>query len=365
MHALMQLKSLETIRATDRISSVDVFRGFAILPVVVYHFNGMLPYGYFGVDLFFVISGLLVGGILIRKFRRNEEINFWRFVLQRGFKIWPSYYWFLLIGTLAAHLFYSQSKPEYIISGHGWKDARRYVLFFQNYTGPPFHWPFDHVWSLCVEEHFYILLPLIFITIVTIFKRSERWLLLSIAGLIVGGVTCKILSIHFTNSKDTYAGTHNRIDALGWGVFLAALVTYYDERLRKIRHLHVLFVVGALLFATNLALVGYWPNYYFQKVVAHSIAPFCFFLMLLGIYYRDFSRWKAVRFVAYYSYNWYLWHPLFVLLVSKHFGARLPGLVVYVAISFLVAVLFTVFIEETFLKMRDPVLSKLHAGTHQ
>lgn len=72
----MNLRSFEVLRANTRIPSVDVFRAFAILPVVIYHFNKSLPYGYLGVDLFFVISGLLVGSILIKKFKRNEKISF-------------------------------------------------------------------------------------------------------------------------------------------------------------------------------------------------------------------------------------------------------------------------------------------------
>ena len=62
---MIQLKSHEVINAPGRNSSVDIFRSFAILSVVIYHYNRHLPYGYLGVDLFFVISGLLIGNILI------------------------------------------------------------------------------------------------------------------------------------------------------------------------------------------------------------------------------------------------------------------------------------------------------------
>ena len=153
----MRLKSVETLHEKGRISSVDIFRSIAIISVVVYHFNKTLPFGYTGVDLFFVISGLLVGGLLTKQFQQGEKVNFFKFVLQRGFKIWPSYYTFLLVGTLLAIGLYGKSNPEQIIQV--W-DFKRYVFFYQNYTGQPFHWSFDHVWSLCVEEHFYIMLPL-------------------------------------------------------------------------------------------------------------------------------------------------------------------------------------------------------------
>ncbi|MDP4261652.1 MAG: acyltransferase [Bacteroidota bacterium] len=353
----MKLKSLEVLRSGNRISSVDVFRAFAILPVVVFHFNKFLPYGELGVDLFFVISGLLVGSILIRKFKRNERISFSQFILQRGFKIWPSYYWFLLVGSFLAYLFYSQDKPEYIIGGG--RDMLRYIFFYQNYTGLPFHWPFDHIWSLCVEEHFYILLPILFIIIKGLFSNNRNFLFLSVAGLIAAGIVFKILSIYFTNSKDTYSATHNRIDALGWGVMLGILVTYFENYWKKVKWLFLLFILGAILFAADVLILIYSKNYFFEKVIFHSVVPFCFFLMLLGLYYRDFSRWKPIRFIAYYSYNWYLWHPIFVWIISKYVGINVMGLVTYMIVSFLTAMLFTILVEERFLSIRETVMGRI------
>lgn len=359
----MKLKSIEVIQGNTRISSVDVFRSFAILPVVIYHFNKFLPYGYLGVDLFFVISGLLVGSILIRQFKKNDRINFFRFILQRGFKIWPSYYNFLLVGTLLAILFYSQDKPEYIIGGG--KDALRYVFFYQNFTGAPFHWPFDHIWSLCVEEHFYILLPLLFLFIIAIFKHSRSMLTLAVAGLILAGIAFKFFSVRYTPGIDTYSTTHNRIDALGWGVLLGILVNYYEDVLRKIKWLNLLFVFGALLFAASIFALIQLKSLYFEKAVFFTLSPFCFFLMLLGLYYYDFSKWKPFRFVAYYSYNWYLWHPLFVLIIGKYFGVNGLGLLIYIIVSFLMAMTFTILIEERFLAIRETVLNRIFKKTNR
>lgn len=118
----MKLRSLVVLNSAERISSIDVFRGFAILPVVFFHFHNFLPYGLLGVDLFFVISGFLVGSILIKQYKEDKRIGFFRFILQRGFKIWPSYYSFLLVGSLLAFLFYRYDKPDFLIEW-GSKDA--------------------------------------------------------------------------------------------------------------------------------------------------------------------------------------------------------------------------------------------------
>ena len=59
---MTRLKAFQTVNNKDRISSVDIFRSLAIISVVIFHFNHQLPFGFLGVDLFFLISGLLVGG---------------------------------------------------------------------------------------------------------------------------------------------------------------------------------------------------------------------------------------------------------------------------------------------------------------
>ncbi len=157
MNLFNRLKVFKILSAPERVASLDFFRAIAILSVVLFHFNGTLPYGYLGVDLFFVISGTLIGGVLIKRIKSNVRISLVRFILQRGLKIWPSYYGFLLGGSILSYFFISELHPDELIHG---KDLIRYLFFYQNYTGIPFHWGFDHVWSICVEEHFYILLPI-------------------------------------------------------------------------------------------------------------------------------------------------------------------------------------------------------------
>jgi peptidoglycan/LPS O-acetylase OafA/YrhL len=217
----------------------------------------------------------------------------------------------LIAGSIIAFLFYRYDNPEYLIQW-GSKDALRYLFFYQNYTGAPFHWIFDHVWSLCVEEHFYILLPLVIILVKGIFGNRKLLLFLSVTGLIIAGIVFKELSILYTHSKDTYAGTHNRIDALGWGVLLGVIISYYGDKCKTAKWRPPLFILGLILFAIDIYGILFFKNYFFEKVVFHSLAPFSFFLMIFGVYYYDFSKWKPIRFIAYYSYNWYLWHPLFV-----------------------------------------------------
>jgi peptidoglycan/LPS O-acetylase OafA/YrhL len=326
--------------------------------VVLFHFNGTLKLGYIGVDLFFVISGLLVGGLLMNQYKEGKSVNFWKFILQRGFKIWPSYYCFLLIGSLLARWMYKDLDPDQIIPLN---DLKRYLLFYQNYTGAPFHWSFDHVWSLCVEEHFYIILPLVFIFSKLIFKDKEN-VLYFVMMLIVAGILFKVASLYLTTGKDTYSATHNRIDALAWGVLLSYIV-YFKRHFLEKKFVSALFLpLGLVLFTGLLWLKLSYDNIIFQQILFHSLLPLSFFLMMGGLYFKNFARLGILRVIAYYSYNWYLWHAVFSIFFLKHFGYTLLGFCMYMMISFFCAVLFTILIEEFFLSIRSRVIKKIFSS---
>ncbi len=355
---MTRLKVFQIINSPDRISSVDIFRSVAIIAVVIFHFNHQLPFGFLGVDLFFLVSGLLVGGILTRDFENGKKINFFKFILQRGFKIWPSYYIFILVGSLVALCFYHTTNPDQIIPL--W-DLKRYLFFYQNYTGLPFHWSFDHVWSLCVEEHFYILLPLLFLIIQNFIQERNKTkaLFIFVIFMIIAGIVFKYFSYYFTNGKDTDVATHNRIDALAWGILLNLIITYYGEKIKSVKFIFITFSSGLIIFITTLYFSIKFNNILFEKIYFHSIIPVSFFLMLLGLYFLNFSKLKFLRFIAYYSYNWYLWHPIFVIYFTKHIGNTIIGLLTYLLVTFLIAVIATVFIEEKFLKKRKVVLDRI------
>lgn len=344
---MKKLKSLQLIESGQRNSTIDIFRAIAIISVVLFHFNNFLPYGHVGVDLFFVISGLLIGGLLIHDIGEGKQIRFFRFILQRGFKIWPSYYSFIIVGNIAAYFLLSTIAPDQYIPL--W-DIKRYIFFYQNYTGQPFHWSFDHVWSLCVEEHFYIMLPILFIVIQRSYN-DRRVLLSAVCLVIVAGILFKYLALIYTNSKDTYSGTHNRIDALAWGVLLSIIINFYPELMKRIS-----FVIGLLLFIAAMWMEINLESVIYHKVIFHSFLPICFFLMISGLYDFDFSRLKWLRLIAYYSYNWYLWHPIFAIGINYLFGNTITGLLVYAVASFVTAIIFTVIVEEPFLEMRKKVI---------
>ena len=133
---------------------LDILRAIAVFLVIFNHggakiWPALSHVGWIGVDLFFVLSGFLISGLLFNEYKSCGSVDFRRFFIRRGLKIYPAFYVFLfLTGVLSYIIFHT------IVS------ANRYiaeVFFVQNY----YRGIWDHTWSLGVEEHFYIFLPIL------------------------------------------------------------------------------------------------------------------------------------------------------------------------------------------------------------
>ena len=171
--------------AQTRNQSLDVLRCIAVLLVLGFHFPRyflLARAGWIGVDLFFVLSGFLISGLLFQEYKATGRISFRRFFIRRGLKIWPPFYTF--IAATAAIFLYSRSPVP-------WRAFLVSSLFLQNYLHDS---PiiaggvFVHLWSLAVEEHFYVLLPLLFIVLLKCNPGPDPFRSLpAIFGSIAGG----------------------------------------------------------------------------------------------------------------------------------------------------------------------------------
>ena len=146
----------------ERNLQLDLLRCVAIMAVLVTHtifFRNprwwwdfaIFQWGWTGVDLFFVISGFLISGLLFSEFQKRGRINFARFAIRRALKLYPTLY-VLVFGTMLWRLIHAGfHNVVWII-----KPALHDIFFVQSYRPGTY----GHFWSLSVEEHFYILLPL-------------------------------------------------------------------------------------------------------------------------------------------------------------------------------------------------------------
>jgi len=308
--------------------------------------------GWIGVDLFFVLSGFLVSSLLFKEHLRTGAVDVGRFLIRRGFKIYPAF-WCMLTFTLIVHNIQGTPPTRQALLGE--------LLFLQNYLGGI--WP--HTWSLAVEEHFYLGIAALF-TIVLAFGRSKKfdWIPLAFLVVAIACLTFRVLNLILYPEYSHYAylaGTHIRIDSLFFGVLLSYLY-HFRELERKLSSIPTwLFVtVGSCLLApaffftleTNkwLSVVG---------VIQLYIGSGAILLAALRLPTSQNFALKVLAGLGAASYSVYLWH-LPVGEWGFTFLARVAGLdsfgfyfFNYLVGSFAVGWLFNHAIEYPTLQLRN------------
>jgi peptidoglycan/LPS O-acetylase OafA/YrhL len=231
-----------------RNKAIDVLRALAVLLVLGRHAN--FPEnpiaeiwkrgGWVGVDLFFVLSGFLVSGLLFTEFKRAGTITWSRFVIRRGFKIYPAF-WFLLLFTLSFNHVTGAAPFE-------WRRTLSELFFVQNYG-----WPmWGHTWSLAVEEHFYLMLPVLLAASARDHFRGLPWVVLVVAACLLA---LRCLGGDYSVQRSLFA-THLRLDSLLFGTLLAYLYHFQPGLFARVAaYRRTLAVVGIALLVPPFI----WP----------------------------------------------------------------------------------------------------------
>ena len=299
--------------ASNRLVGLDILRIVAVFLVLGRHFPEPYPTtdhwigwffhqwrecGWAGVDQFFVLSGFLVGGLLIQERQKYGGIRLARFLIRRGFKIYPAFYVMVAV-TL---LFQRQFDLSRLLSE---------LLFVQNYF--PGLW--THTWSLAVEEHFYLLLS-VALTGLAI-RQFVPWALAVCAVLPIWRLVHSWQHPVYLPMTHLFP-THLRLDSLLWGVLLA--VWYYQERTHFVQF-WTRFRVPALLAGSGafVALCGL-PAGEPTVLSAHFVHTIGLTLLawasaaLVSVSitrpWRDTRLLRLIQRVGQNSYSIYLWHML-------------------------------------------------------
>jgi peptidoglycan/LPS O-acetylase OafA/YrhL len=286
-------------RSFRREIELDFLRGIAILLVLDFHQSnygllsypsrwiGIQPPGWMGVNVFFVLSGFLVGGLLVKEWKIRGRIDSGRFLIRRGFKIWPQYYFFL---------------AAMLVTGHRTvRELLGNLLNIQNYVGGV-----AHTWSLAVEEHAYLLIVLC-LFLAARWKARMRSVFFFFAAFAVCVSLLRLVLLR--HQLPYFATTHTRIDGILYGVLLAILYHYAPEtfhRLQERRWIWLGVLAATLLFA-RFAMAWWQPSVSLDFANLLGVA-----LLMLLYRHREGKKHSAVyRFVAWiglYSYGIYLWH---------------------------------------------------------
>jgi peptidoglycan/LPS O-acetylase OafA/YrhL len=318
-----------------RILSLDVLRAVAVLLVLGCHVECLADYpvvlkpliwgGGCGVDLFFVLSGFLVSGLLF------EGQDWKRFLVRRGFKLYPSFWAFVAVTAL--------------FSGVDWRVAGE-LLFIQNYR--PGLW--GHTWSIAVEEHFYLTLPFFLMLL------PRRWV--TFAALASTGLCLELRCLELptidlldpAQVQHHMQQTHLRFDALLLGVALRHW--FASEAIIGFCRQHAIWLgtAGVMLLMPLFAL----PQSHVIWQIAwlttfKSLGSACLVAALVARGVPDNHLTRGLGFIGKHSYSVYLWHPL-ALMVP---GVGWAAVVAYLVVSLVAGVQLSRCIEQPMLTLRD------------
>lgn len=362
----------------NRIFGLDILRMLAIMFVVVSHTPSLLPSSvytfleYFlfdGVCIFFVLSGFLIGNIIIKSvekngFSRSELLNFW---VRRWFRTLPNYYLFIFILAIISKLF---------VEGFSLRGIFPFLFFCQNlFKVNDFF--FGEAWSLSVEEWFYLSIPLILFFCVNVFKiKFKKSLLIVSIFLLLFSTFLRYYmysSGHLPEMIDYRRVVIMRIDNLMYGVIGAYISYYYKDF--WIKHKYKFFVVGIILVLIWKALSYVYPsinsfyyiNFFFPLFCT---AIFCLLPVMSQYTLRKYNVLAtAITYISLISYSLYLIHYSLVkkLLIDRIFsfifaGDSLEDYILknafYWIVSLLGALLIYKYFEIPTTKLRDLIKFK-------
>jgi peptidoglycan/LPS O-acetylase OafA/YrhL len=304
---------------------LDVLRAIAILLVLFRHADGptiLKNVGWTGVDLFFVLSGFLISGILFTEYKRTGGISWGRFFIRRGFKIYPAFYAMIFVTFL------------WRIAQHRENQLAAYapeLFFYQSYQSNRM---WAHTWSLAVEEHFYILLAGLLLLMLCYLKKGRQdpfWMVPAV--WVILAFSCLLQRVYMAHTmlptddlqQKIMFPTHLRIDSLFFGVFLGYLHHFHGEILRRVTtgwFRVLLFAVSVMLLSTCFVFQVKSPFMLGCGLTAVYLGfGGVLLLTLYGFRRESGESWlrklrvgDLAAYVGMHSYSIYLWHGV----VAQH-----------------------------------------------
>jgi peptidoglycan/LPS O-acetylase OafA/YrhL len=369
---------IETQRQRKRIFGLDLLRVISIALVLCSHTSWIYPpsssllskmvdmCGFFGVELFFVMSGFLIGGIIFRQFIR-EDYSFKTslvFIYRRLMRILPNYYLIIFVNIII-----------WLSLGYSIAQTWKYFFFWQNFASPllPF---FPESWSLPIKEYGYVIAVLLLYAASVVFKKaSHKVIFLSvIVGMMVFFFLTKLYyNFHTANTTmlqwdvSLRSVVVYRIDTVLLGVLAGYVATEYPGFWKRQRFTFA--IIGMMVLGTLLFCLGYlrlkiadFPLFWNVLCLPMNAVGLASFLPL-------FSDWKSaparitkpIEIISELSYCVYLLHYSVVLFLMKHFidtsQFTIPQLhlytIAYLTITFSLSYLMYTYFEKPMMKLRE------------
>jgi len=337
---------------------IEGLRAVAILTVLAYHAGLPVRGGFVGVDIFFVISGFLITGLLVAELDRSGSISWIRFVGRRIRRLLPAAVlvlvltsvvsWFVVPGLRRRDIGVDiAAAAMYVVN---WVFARRETDYLASDVLPS---PVQHFWSLAVEEQFYVIWPLLLIVLALVVRRpSRRVVALALGALVASSFGWSVWFSH-TSPRPAFFTTTTRVWELGIGALLAVALAGRPRPTTAARG------SAALGWAALLVLlaVALWLPQDIDWPGAWALLPTIPAAVLLWVGWQGPVRGpvrvlgtRPMVWVGALSYSIYLWHwPVIILggWIAQALGTALPpmGLVLLAVGSVVPAWLSWRFVE--------------------
>ena len=416
----MNLKKIFFERPAYNFKAIDGIRAIAVLWVIIFHiwifqhntypdllgkvaqnpFLVWITKGDLGVDLFFVISGFLIGTILFKEYKKTKTLNFKSFYLRRFLRLFPVYFFSMIIAL-------------FFLRGAGaekWVTAWSNLLYVNNYVFKSY---MGWTWSLAIEEQFYIVIPFLIVFLFPKFRK--KWVLFTVLAIIPVFLTY-YYSVHLFNFKIPYNReifgeewqewfwgyymlTHLRYGGLLSGVIAAYIHVNHSDRVvhffkhkTKLSNFLIVFSLTSFAIITSLSLGQAAPVeesifyelprdfvVYYEIIHRELFSYAVVFIMIACMYSKskiiipinNFLSAKIFYPIAKISYSIYLFHVmlmewLFPMLTEYAEGSLTSLQIVFLngimslIISVIVASLMLICIEEPFNNLKNKLTSKQH-----
>ena len=352
--------------------SIDSLRALAVLAVIIYHVDvNYLPGGFLGVDLFFVLSGYLISSLIIKEYRKTGSLNLYNFYIRRARRLLPAVYFMITIGLVVMVLFnevllrksHLDAIFGYIYSSNWWYIFHK-LDYFDSFGAQS---PFKHLWSLAIEEQFYMIFPLLFLLINRkkkskdgTYKLNKNFLYV-VLGLILVSLIAHILLFDINNISRIYFGTDTRAFSLLVGV-VGAILYPMEKLLAKVTpQQNIMYsVVSLVSIATLITVMIYTSEYNTWLYRGGFLLVAILGLIVIissGKQHTLMSKllsFKPIVFIGKISYSLYLWHfPILVLTtpVSEIGNPNIFFVISRIVLTFAVAIVSYVFVETPIRKL--------------
>ncbi len=358
------------ISSNQYIKSLDGVRGLAILIILVHH-HFSIPGGWLGVDLFFVLSGFLITGILNDS--KGKENFFKNFYARRIIRIFPLYYFLLISFFFLSRLVVNlESKPLFQVY---FTDSHMFWLYMQNWAQVLNLLAYEncnrlltHLWSLAIEEQFYLVWPFF------VFFFNLRQLKTITISLIFLSFLTRIVMYYYSISWEVvYLNTFTRIDTILVGSLIAILFKsgfFVEIKQSKLNVILLLLTFLTILFFIASPIRN--PNTGIFIIFGYSFFAFFFGMLILvlvtgkNIFLKRLFEFKWLIYLGKRSYSIYLFHyPIFFVLLMLQANPKIESMLDEVKFNYVIQVLSIisaiVFSQITWFFLEKPV-SKLKSN---